>query len=171
MTTFPLIKIVSYVLYASIILHAVDGIVLARQNAAARPSKYVKNNASANSGWASRNMALLGLITLIFIIIHMKSFWYEMHFGKLATYSIDGEEVKDLYTITVAAFEQLWYTILYVVAMIALGFHLWHGFQSAFQTMGWNHPQYTPIVKGVGKAFAVIACGLFALIPIVIYLR
>lgn len=171
MTTFPLIKIVSYLLYASIVLHAVDGIVLARQNAAARPTKYVKNNAGANSGWSSRNMALLGLITLIFIIIHMKSFWYEMHFGSLETYMIDGDEVKDLYSITVAAFEQLWYTILYVVAMAALGFHLWHGFQSAFQTMGWNHPQYTPIVKGVGKALSVIVCGLFAIIPIVIYLQ
>lgn len=172
MTTFPVIKVVSYLLYASIILHAVDGIVLARQNVAARPTKYVKNNASANAGWASRNMALLGIITLIFIIIHMKSFWYEMHFGtKIQSYDIDGESVKDLYTLTVAAFGQLWYVALYVIAMIALGFHLWHGFQSAFQTMGWNHPQYTPIVKGVGKAFAVIACGLFALIPIVIYLR
>ncbi|NVK28886.1 MAG: succinate dehydrogenase cytochrome b subunit [Flavobacteriia bacterium] len=171
MTTFPVIKVVSYLLYASILLHAIDGIALARQNAAARPSKYVKNNAAANSGWASRNMALLGIITLLFIIIHMKSFWYEMHFGDVAKYMIDGDEVKDLYTITVAAFGQWWYTLIYVISMAALGFHLWHGFQSAFQTMGWSHPQYNPIIKGVGKAFAVIVPLLFALIPIVIYLR
>lgn len=167
MTTFPLIKIVSYLLYASIVLHAIDGIVLTRQNAAARPVKYVKNNASANSSWASRSMALLGLITLVFIIIHMKSFWYEMHFGSIP--EVNG--MKDLYTITTEAFHQLWYTAFYVFAMAALGFHLWHGFQSAFQSMGWNHPRYTPMVKKVGQAFAVIVPGLFAIIPIFIYLN
>ncbi len=166
MTTFPVIKVVSYLLYASIVLHAVDGIVLARQNAAARPSKYVKNNAGANSGWASRNMALLGIITLLFIIIHMKSFWYEMHWGEMP---MDGE-LKDLYTITVTAFQQLWYTAFYVIAMIALGFHLWHGFQSAFQTMGWRHRQYDPIIKGMGKFFSVVVPGAFAFIPVFIYI-
>lgn len=169
MTTFPLIKIVSYVLYASIVLHAVDGIMLARQNAAARPVKYAKNNAAANSGWASRNMALLGLITLLFIIIHMKSFWYEMHFGSVESVMVGGDEMKDLYTITVAAFHQLWYVALYVISMTAIGFHLWHGFQSAFQSMGWNHPKYTPMVKTVGKIFAVVVPGLFAIIPLAIY--
>lgn len=171
MTTFPLIKIVSYLLYGSIVLHAVDGFMLTRQNAAARPVKYAKNNAAANSSWASRSMALLGTITLIFIIIHMKSFWFEMHFGEVDSTVIDGEEIKDLYTITVAAFQELWYVALYVVSMLALGFHLWHGFQSAFQSMGWNHPRYTPIVKGVGRAFAVIVPGLFAIIPIYLFLN
>lgn len=168
MTTFPLVKIVSYLLYASIVLHAIDGIVLARQNAAARPVKYVKNNATVNSGWASRNMALLGLITLLFIIIHMRSFWYTMHFGEIG---LDENGMKDLYTVTTEAFGQLWYTLLYVVSMAAIGFHLWHGFQSAFQTMGWNHPKYTPAVKGIGKAFAVIVPLLFAIIPLYIYLN
>ncbi len=166
MTTFPLIKVVSYLLYASILLHAIDGIVLARQNAAARPTKYVKNNAAANSGWASRNMALLGIITLLFIIIHMRSFWYEMHFGEMPMEN----GIKDLYTITVAAFQQLWYTAFYVIAMIALGFHLWHGFSSAFQTMGWSHPQYNKIINGVGKFFAVAVPAAFAIIPVFIYI-
>lgn len=167
MTSFPLVKIVSYVLYASIILHAVDGIVLARQNAAARPVKYARNNAGVNSTWASRSMALLGIITLLFIIIHMKSFWFEMHFGEL---SMDANGNKDLYTITVAAFQQWWYVTLYVVCMIALAFHLSHGFQSAFQSMGWNHPKYTPMVKKVGTFFAIVVPALFALIPVYLLL-
>jgi succinate dehydrogenase / fumarate reductase cytochrome b subunit len=167
MTSFPLIKITSYLLYASIVLHAVDGIILVRQNRSARPVQYAMNNAGANSSWASRSMALLGIITLVFLVIHMKSFWFEMHFGNLEA---DANGNKDLYTITIAAFKQLWYTALYVICMIALGFHLSHGFQSAFQTMGWNHPSYMPLIKKVGMLFAIAVPGLFAIIPVWIFL-
>jgi succinate dehydrogenase / fumarate reductase cytochrome b subunit len=167
MTTFPVIKIVSYLLYASIVLHAVDGIVLARQNRAARPERYAMNKPGENSSWASRSMALLGVITLVFIIIHMRTFWYEMHFGSLP---MDAQGNKDLYTITVEAFKSPIYTIWYVVCMLALGFHLSHGFQSAFQTLGLNHPVYTPGIKKFGAVFSWLMCGLFAIIPIWIYL-
>ena len=95
MTTFPLVKILSYVTYISILLHTVDGIMLARQNRAARPVGYVKEKQSVNASWASRKMALLGILTLFFIIVHMKSFWYEMHFGVLGK---DSNGNKDLWT-------------------------------------------------------------------------
>lgn len=166
MTTFPLIKIVSYGLYASIVLHVIVALILARQNSAARPVGYAKNNAAANSSWASRNMTLLGLVTLVFIIIHMKSFWAEYHWGELP---MDANGNKDLYTITVGAFEQWWYTLFYVVALIALAFHLMHGFQSGFQSLGLNHAKYTPWIKKIGVAFGIIICLLFAIIPITIY--
>ncbi len=167
MTTFPLIKIVSYLLYASIVLHVVDGIILARANRAARPVRYAMDKPSENSSWASRSMALLGVITLVFLIIHMKSFWYEMHFGSVP---LDANGNKDLYTITMAAFENPFYSLLYVICMIALGFHLSHGIQSAFQTLGLNHPGYTPGIKKFGNIFAWLMSALFALIPIWIYL-
>jgi len=166
MVTFPLIKITSYLLYASILLHVIDGFLLARQNRAARPVKYAKNNASANSSWASRSMALLGTITLIFLIIHMKSFWFEMKFG---TMPVDENGLKDMWTITVSAFQQWWYTAFYVLAMIFLGFHLSHGFQSAFQTLGINHPKYTPAIKMIGAIYSIIIPALFAIIPIYVY--
>ncbi len=167
MTSFPLIKITSYLLYASIILHVVDGIMLARQNQAARPVNYKHNNPSANSSWASRSMALLGLITLVFLVIHMKSFWYEMHWGEIG---LDANNNKDLYSVTVAAFQQWWYSAFYIVCMIALAFHLSHGFQSAFQTLGINHPKYTGIIKTVGAWFAVVVPLAFASIPVWIFL-
>ena len=163
MTSFPPIKIISYLLYASILLHAVDGIVLASQNRAARPVGYGEYRGSANSGWASRNMALLGIFTLLFLLVHMKSFWFEMHFGSLP---LDANGNKDLFGITVAAFEQVWYSAFYVVAMVSLGFHLWHGVESAFQTMGWTHPTYTPVVQVAGRTLAVVLCGAFAMIPL-----
>jgi len=171
MTTFPVIKAVSYLLYASILLHTVDGLMLTRQNSAARPVKYANYNGAANASWASRNMALLGTFTLVFLIVHLKSFWFEMHFGNVPMVLIEGEEVKDLYTLTVTSFAQWWYTAFYVFAMAMLGFHLWHGFSSAFQTLGINHPAYTPIIKVIGAFFALVIPGVFALIPIVIYLN
>lgn len=163
MTTFPVVKVLSYVTYISILLHAVDGIILARQNKAARPVGYVKERQSVNASWASRKMALLGTLTLFFIIVHMRSFWYEMHFGSVATYTVEGVEYKDLWTITVAAFENWWYTGFYVLALLGLAFHLSHGFQSSFQTLGINHKRYTPIIKTAGTAFAwLIPAGFIA---------
>jgi succinate dehydrogenase / fumarate reductase cytochrome b subunit len=163
MTTFPLVKAVSYLLYFSILFHAFDGILLAYQNRKARPVRYAKENAGANRSWASSNMALLGTLILVFLVIHMKRFWYEMHWGELG---VDADGNKDLYAVVAAAFSQLWYVALYVVMMAVLAFHLLHGFQSAFQSLGLNHPRYTPIIKNVGVFFAVVVPVLFALIPV-----
>jgi len=220
MTTNPAVKILSYLTYISILFHAFDGIMLAFQNKAARPIGYSKNNPAANSAWASRNMAVLGTVILVFIVTHMVSFWARMHFDEkmpLQTMTItaqgqsqefylttDGgylpkaqvdqkmivikdrtdfydaganvkikEGYKDLYKITLEFFTQpqygLLYTLLYVLSMIVLSFHLLHGFSSAFQTIGLNHPKYTPIIKAFGKGFAIVVPLLFAIIPIYIH--
>ena len=168
MTTNPVIKVLSYLTYFSILFHAVDGILLVIQNKKARPVQYAYNKPGANSTWASRNMGLLGAVVLFFIIVHMRSFWYEMHFGSI-TFDVNGN--KDLYTITVAAFQELWYVIMYVVCMIAVAFHLSHGFASAFQSIGANHAKYSPIIKKIGAAFGILIPLAFAVIPVVLYLR
>lgn len=82
MTTNPLVKTISYGLYAFIILHAIEGLYLAYQNRQARGSqRYVVSNGKANSSWFSRSMALLGTILLVFIVVHMSNFWFEYKFG------------------------------------------------------------------------------------------
>ena len=220
MTTNPAIKVLSYLTYLSIIFHAVDGIVLTVQNQKARPVKYVMNKPGSNSKWASRNMAVLGTVILVFIVTHMVSFWAKMHFDKnmpLQTTSInaggmpqefylttDGsylpkaqvdqgmikiqnrtefydaganvkvkEGYKDLHKITVAFFKDAKFgliaTILYVVSMIVLGFHLFHGFGSSFQSIGLNNPKYNGLIKGFGYGFAIIVPLLFAIIPVYIH--
>lgn len=233
MTSNPAVKILSYVTYISILFHVIDGFLLTYQNVKARPIGYVKSNPSENSSFSSRNMAVLGTIILVFIVIHMINFWAKMHFDEnmpLMTKSIESQpgqkqdfyvgtqtgqyfpveqvEVgihdathqheakqffiknrtelyyaqadvktadlyKDLHKITFAFFRDakygLLFTIGYFLAMVALGFHLWHGFSSAFQSMGLNSPKYTPIIKFFGKAFAVIVPLLFAIIPIYIH--
>lgn len=168
MTTFPLVKVVSYLLYASILFHAFDGFLLAIQNRKARPVKYAYEKPNANSTWYSRQMALLGTLILVFIVIHMKHFWYEMHWGELG---MDADGNKDLYTLVAAAFTQTWYVALYVVMMGVLAFHLLHGFASSFQSLGLNHPRYTPIIKNVGVFFAVVVPIFFALIPVWMFIN
>lgn len=163
MTTFPLVKAVSYVLYFSILFHAVDGIYLAIQNKKARPVGYAKEKASANRTWYGSNMAILGTLILVFIVLHMKHFWYEMHWGAIGT---DADGNKDLYTVVALAFREWWYVALYVISMAVLAFHLLHGFQSAFQSLGLRHPRYTPVIKGVGIFVGVVIPILFALIPV-----
>lgn len=165
MTTNPLIKTISYVNYAFILLHAVMAGYLTRKNRSARGDQgYAITGKS--SGWASRNMGILGFLLLVFIVIHMKDFWAQMHWGGIPTATYHGEEVKDLYSIVSLAFSQAWYVILYVLCMIGLAFHLWHGFTSAFQTLGLNHMKYNPVINFVGRAFAIVVPAAFALIPI-----
>ncbi len=168
MTTNPIVKILSYVTYFSILFHAVDGIALTIQNKKARPVNYAYNKPSANSNWASRNMGLLGGILLFFLIVHMRSFWYEMHFGEMP---LDENNNKNLYSITVAAFDQLWYVLLYVGSMVAIAFHLSHGLASAFQSFGVNHVKYNQFIKKLGFFLGVLIPLAFAIIPIALYLR
>lgn len=170
MTTFTPIKIVSYLLYLTIILHAVQALILTTKNNKARKVKYAMNKAEKNSVWASRNMGILGTILLIFIVIHMKTFWFEYKFGSIPTRNLGNGDFKDLYTVVVAAFSELWYVALYVVCMIALGFHMQHGFQSAFQSLGLNHSRVNLVVKHVGIwIFAILIPALFAAMPIFFY--
>jgi len=247
MTHNMFIKALSYLTYISILFHAVDGFLLAYQNRKARPVNYAYNKPSTNSSWASRSMALLGSIILIFICTHMANFWWKIKMssqpvplhkafikdpstgqeqsafllktgqyvptkiieanqisddnGKIITlparmelrhgnefYDIQtnlkqGEGYKDMYSLVYSFFGQdrqkegfvtnpyaLLAVILYTVSMITLGFHLWHGFSSAFQSLGLRHPKYTPIIKGFGRGFAVLVPLAFAAIPIFIYL-
>jgi succinate dehydrogenase / fumarate reductase, cytochrome b subunit len=229
MTSNPAVKILSYLTYISIVFHAVDGILLTIQNQKARPIAYAKNNPSANSAWASRNMAVLGTVILVFIVTHMVNFWAKMHFDEkmpLQAITIEmmgqkqdlylltngsylptsqvaldekeaaqsgqqiyiknrtefynsqanvkvGEGYKDLHKITFAFFKDpkmgLLSTILYVIAMGVLAFHLLHGFSSSFQSLGANNPKYTPAIKLIGKGFAIIVPLLFAIIPLYIH--
>ncbi len=169
MTTNPVIKTVSYLLYASILLHAVQGLWLWSRNKAAKGGKYAVM-AKESSTYASRNMGWLGIIILVFIILHLWQFWFQMKMGWLEMKTYDGVEVKNLYAPVAYAFKQWWYVLIYVLAMGVIGLHLHHGFQSAFQTLGLNHKKYTPLIKFLGTAYAILVPLGFALIPIIFFL-
>jgi succinate dehydrogenase / fumarate reductase, cytochrome b subunit len=169
MTSNPLIKIISYVNYILILVHIIWSIMITRRNRRARgPESYALNNNSSH--WTSRNMGILGTFIFIFLVIHLRSFWYEMHWGGIPTATYEGSEYKNLFAVVDAAYSNIWFVLLYVVSMALLAFHLFHGFGSSFQTLGLNHIKYNPVIKFVGVAFAVIVPALFALIPIYMYL-
>jgi succinate dehydrogenase / fumarate reductase cytochrome b subunit len=176
MTTFPLVKVLSYLTYASVLFHVVDGIALTLQNRKARPVRYAVEKGSANAGWSSRNMAVLGTVVLVFLVTHMQNFWWQMHFGDIPKQLLNGEEVNDLHTVVMNFFNPAFNGLavaavaLYVAGMFALGFHLWHGFASAFQSLGLRHESYTPWIERVGQAFAVLVPAAFASIPLYLFL-
>lgn len=200
MTTNPLIKTVSYGLYAMILFHAFWGIYVTYLNRKARSSRYAVTNNS--SSWASRNMAVLGTVLLVYIAVHMGDFWFEYKFGhvpftkyvedvttgqlisqekmpadysqgvKMASFSNEaaGTEtviIKDLYAEVSEAFQNIFIVIFYVLSMGALAFHLVHGFQSGFQTLGLNHPKYNGLIKNIGiGVFAIAIPVAFAAMPL-----
>lgn len=172
MTTNPLIKFTSYGLYFFILLHAVQGILLAKKNRDARGSVRYAVTSNKNVSWASKQMALLGTLIFVFLVIHMGDFWYQMKFtNNLSMQEYDGVDyaVKDLYAKVSVTFKQPWFVVLYVVSMVVLAFHLLHGFQSAFQTLGINHNKYTPVIKFIGKVYAIVIPTAFAVIPLYFY--
>ncbi len=201
MTSNPFIKFTSYGLYATIIFHAFWGLYLVYLNKKARPQTYAMVDGKANSSWASRSMGLLGTIILAFIVTHMADFWAEYKFGEVPyvqyqqdlntldvtcvpTDAIDSKMiqftsnnveytiVKDLNKEVVEAFKEWWLVALYVVAMIAISFHLIHGFKSAFQTMGFNHSKYNGLIRFIGiYVFGIIVPILFAAMPIYFFLN
>lgn len=167
----PLIRVVSIGNFAFILIHVIWSILLTRTNKKARPIDYSVSKASTNSTWASRNMGILGTIILLFLIIHLRGFWYEFKFGELPTAVYDGVTYKNVFAIISEAYSNIAYVIVYVVAMGFLGFHLSHGFASAFQTLGLNHVKYSPLIQKVGTIFSIVIPALFALIPIVMYIQ
>lgn len=166
-----LIQFVSKGNFVMILIHVIVALILFRRNKQARPVNYSVNAASTNSSWASRSMTLLGTLTLIFLLVHLRGFWYVLKFGSTPSVTIDGVEMHNSYLVVADAYTSLAYVIFYVLAMLALGFHLWHGFASAFQTLGLNHTKYTPVIKFLGRFYAVVVAGLFALIPIMMYIK
>jgi succinate dehydrogenase / fumarate reductase, cytochrome b subunit len=174
MTSNPAVKLLSWVTYISILFHAIDGLLLTIANKKARSQNYAYSDPAANSTWSSRNMGVLGTVLLVFIATHMQNFWWRMHFD--AQIPMDNNGLKDLHKVVLDFFNPeenslaLVCLLFYVGSMAAISFHLMHGFQSAFQSLGLRHPKYTPIIQNIGKSFAIMVPLLFALIPIYLFL-
>lgn len=163
-----LIKLVSYVLYFSIIYHVFEAVVITSGNWKANDTRYKKDNRQVVSGWVSRNMGVLGSLILIFLILHFRDYWYVYKFGELPT---DEAGNKDLYLLVISSFKELWYVVIYVIAMLVLGLHLWHGVNSAFRTLGVYHQKYMQWIKLAGYAFSIAISVGFAIIPVIVYLK
>jgi succinate dehydrogenase / fumarate reductase cytochrome b subunit len=162
MATFPLIKIMEVILFGAILIHVSWGIFLQIQNWLARPVGYVSSNRSETS-FFSRFMIWTGATILTFLILH----WFNFYFIKLGIVKGNPE---DFYSVAHSLFKIPAYDIIYLTCFALLGFHLFHAFYSAFQTLGLNHRLWNPIVKPIALVYAVIIPAGFAFISISLWL-
>jgi succinate dehydrogenase / fumarate reductase cytochrome b subunit len=150
----PLIQFVMQpILVAGVVFHFVMGIVLERKNQNARPVAYAKYNGAANASWASRNMIVSGLVVLAFIGLHFYDFWVQ----EIVYKYVDGNAIETTryYPELVAKFESPIRTGLYCLAFVLLSVHLWHGFNSSFQSVGFNN-KFSKSLHKLGYAFAIV---------------
>ncbi|MCL4551742.1 MAG: succinate dehydrogenase cytochrome b subunit [Bacteroidetes bacterium] len=156
----PLIRVVEVILALIFIFHIYEGVRLWWENKKARPVSYAVNGSSKNSDIYSRTMIWTGSIVFIFLVIHLRTLWVTFNFDPTV------HEGHRYYDAVVSAFQSPVYSLFYVVAVVILGFHLNHGFQSAFQTFGWNHKKYFPFIKRLGFIYSLLTALAFASIPI-----
>jgi len=161
------IRLLEIVLFAGFILHIIQGYVVEAKNLSRRGTGYQVNLANRGSKWYSRTMGLLGTLILLFLIIHIAHFWVPARITGLE--EVPGKNYHDSFKRMVEVFQSPFVVILYVLACISLAYHLLHGFQSSFRTLGLHNTRYLAIVKGLGVAFSIIVPLLFALMPIAIF--
>ncbi len=154
----PLLVVAEFGMLFFALVHVTTGLTLFFQNLRARPNRYAVNRAAGGRSTGSRTMPYTGLILLAFVILHLLNF----HF-------ID-KGSRTIYQIVSAAFSDPAYVIGYVLAMAAVGFHVSHGFWSAFHTLGAAHPKYTPLIKGASVLFSLAVGVGFGSIPIYLFL-
>ena len=166
------------VLAAGVVIHFVYAIILTLQNRKARGNdRYAINARPKGVEWASQNMFVLGLIVILFMLLHFSQFWYKMMFAELI-----GHHEVALGSAMVspqdgAAFINYYFqgnaviTVLYLIWYVALWFHLTHGFWSAIQTIGWSNTIWMNRWECISKIVATVICGLFAIITIIFFLN
>ena len=162
MATFPLIKIMEIVLFGTILIHISWGILLQIQNWIARPVGYVIGNKSEIS-FFSKFMIWTGATIFTFLILH----WFNFYFIKLGIVKGNPE---DFYSVAHNLFKIPAYSYIYLTCFTLLGFHLYHAFNSAFQTIGLNHRIWTPVVKVAAVIYAIIIPAGFAYISVTIWI-
>ena len=146
MGTNPIIQTVQWVLFAGFLVHIIFGVILQVQNWLARPKGY-KKKAVSEENYFSKFMIHTGIVIGVFLVIHLADFFVrkmagtvpEIHHGDLAG-------MEDMGILVIDKFKLTGYVVFYVIALLFLGFHLDHAFQSAFQSLGLTHNKYTPVI-------------------------
>lgn len=156
------------ILLLTVIIHVILGLKLTLENRCATPNKYASSpTAEKRPSLASKTMIFHGSILLFFIVYHLITFKYGAHYD--VTY--DGVTIRDLHRLILEVFQRPEYVVGYVVCLLLLGWHLSHGVASFFQTMGLNHPSYTPIIQKISLVYAAVVTAGFLSQPIYVLLN
>jgi succinate dehydrogenase / fumarate reductase cytochrome b subunit len=159
-------RILEIGLFAGLILHIIQGLMLEFSNRSKRGIAYASDFGNRGSKWYSRSMGILGTLILLFLILHMSDFWFP---NRAHQNFLLGEEI-DLYAKMKETFSTLWVVIVYVLGCLSLGYHLAHGFQSAFKTIGVHNKKYNLMLTSLGYCFSIIVTLAFVMMPISFYL-
>ncbi|MBS3806029.1 MAG: succinate dehydrogenase cytochrome b subunit [Bacteroidales bacterium] len=167
MVTNPFIRILEPILALGFIIHIIYSAYLTLQNQRYRPVRYKKVDRWGSTTWPSRNMFILGVLILIFLVIHLSNFYWKVRFGHLDTVMVEGTEMENLYGLVSGLFiNWWWYDVIYILGALFLGLHLSHGFWAAFQSLGWDNDLWRIRLKRIAYVFAVIMGVGFASIPV-----
>jgi len=159
----PIVRVAELILVFLFGYHFFNAFRLWLEQRKAKSQKYAFDGNKEVTTFSSRTMPYTGGIIFVFLLIHLGTLWVKYNFG------MGGEH--NYYDVIAETFSSLPIAIFYVIVMITLGFHLWHGFQSAFQTFGWHHKKYTPVVEFIGKLYAFVFAVGFSAIPIYFFIR
>lgn len=162
------IRILEVGLFLGFFLHIIQGLVLVFQNRKKRAIGYQVPMGNRGSKWYSRSMGLLGTLVLLFLVVHISNFWVPSRFTMPEEYELNynGVEVHDLFRLMKETFENSWLVALYLVGCISLAYHLMHGFQSAFRSLGVYNNRYLRMLEAFGTGFSIVVPLAFAMMPI-----
>ena len=162
-----LIRIVEVGLFAGILLHIAQGYLLTLENQKKRTVGYAVTYKDG-SKWYSRSMGLLGTLILIFLVLHLYHFWTSARFtGRgLVEVEYNGVKMHNMFALMQATFTEWWIVIVYALGCISLAYHLAHGFQSAFKTLGVHNKRYNTMLISLGYGYAIIIAIIFILMPV-----
>ena len=166
-------RILEIGLFAGILLHIIQGLALEWSNRSKRKVGYAVSYGNSGSKWYSRSMGLLGTIILLFLVLHLYNFWVSARFtgkGLEEEVTYNGVAMHNMFGLMKETFTELWVVIVYVLGCLSLSYHLAHGFQSAFKTLGVHNKRYHLMLSSLGYGFSVIITLVFALMPISFYL-
>lgn len=170
MGTNKLIKVFEIVLFGGFLLHIIYGLIVQVQNWLARPKRYRKYNKSETTVF-SKWMIHTAILILTFLVIHLADFYFKAKFGSPEEIVVDGVHYHDLASMVIGKFQITGYVIFYVAMFVFLAFHLIHGFQSAFRTLGLDNKKYTPVIQVLSVIYTIVVFAGFSAIPLVIYFQ
>jgi succinate dehydrogenase / fumarate reductase cytochrome b subunit len=156
----PVLEVLMVVLF---LVHIYTSATLTLENRAARPEKYAMDVSAGKRTFMSSNMFVTGALVLVFVVLHL---W---HF-KFGDWSHAPNATNTMYALVASSYANFAWALIYTVAVIILGFHLNHAFQSAFQTLGLNHQKYTPFIKKLGTLYSIVIALGFASFPVYFFL-
>lgn len=170
----PIVWVMRFGLIGAIVLHVWLTITLVKENRKARPQAYDIDRVKGDRSYATRAMKYTGIFIILFIMLHLYDFTFGNKSGPQSVITgLNNDESLELFGLVwnSFSFSQGWWRVpIYLIAVTAVGMHLSHAIQSVFQTFGFNHDRYTPVIRMVSIAVGVIVALAFALIPIYVFI-